>query len=409
MARQPNGRAAIYLGADGWYHTYVTVGHKAGGKLDRRHIRGKTQAAVMDKLDQLLTSLKRGHVPEVGASPTVAEWLEHWLTVIAPRKVRASTLQGYESKVRHRIIPAIGHVRLAKLTPEQVEAFYGRLEREVAPATALQIHRILSRAMRVAMQRGKIGRNPCSRDLIEPPSHTRDEVEPLSAADTRRVLDAAARTVMMARWVLALALGLRQGEVLGLRWDHVDLDGPVPTVTIRWALARLKWRHGCDGCGKRAASCPQRHGGGLQLVEVKSRRSRRTLPLSPGLVRILREHRQAQRKARLASRHWVDTGHVFTDAYGKPVDPRRDWGAWKVLLESAGVRDAKVHDARHTAATTMRALGWDLREIMEWLGHSQISVTTIYTHVPDDVMRERASQLDSALLLQPDSATTRGV
>jgi site-specific recombinase XerD len=91
--------------------------------------------------------------------------------------------------------------------------------------------------------------------------------------------------------------------------------------------------------------------------------------------------------------------------HGGPIDPRRDWGEWKDLLKAAGVRDARVHDARHSAATAMLAMGMDMREVMEWLGHSQISVTSIYTHIPDDVMRERAAQMDVVHRLQPDGAT----
>ena len=403
MGRQPNGRPSVYLGADGWWHCYVTVGKKPNGQLDRRHLRGRTATAVADKVELLEQKLRGGHTPEVGASPTVATWLEHWLTVIAPGRVRASTLQGYESKVRHRLIPGLGGHRLGRLTPEHVETYLAGLRREVAPATALQLFRILSRALKVAVQRGKLARNPC--DLIDPPTAVRDEVKPLSGADTRKVLQAASSP----RWAIALALGLRQGEALGLQWEYVDLDSAVPHLRIRWALARQKWRHGCSAptaCGRKPAACPDRHGGGLALVEVKSRKSRRTLPLSPGMVRLMKDHRAVQRKARLAAPHWAGD-FVFCGPAGQPVDPRRDWGAWKALLAAAGVRDARLHDARHSAGTAMRRMGMDLREVMEWLGHSQISVTSIYAHVPDEEMRERAAQLDAVHLLQPDGATTR--
>lgn len=427
MPRQPNGRASIYKGADGWWHTYVTVGKKPDGKLDRRHIRGKTATSVAEGVDKLEASLRIGHVPEVGASPTVAGWLEHWLTVIAPERVRGTTLQGYESKVRHRLIPGLGHHRLSKLSAEHVQTYFAGLRREVAAATRLQLFRILSRALKVAVQRGKLPRNPC--DLLDPPSTDRDEVKPISAVNTKRLLDAASQRdrTTLARWLIALVLGMRQGEVLGLKWEFVDLDGDVPTIRVRWALARLKWRHGCtDPCGRRAASCPARHGGGLVLVEVKSKKSRRTLPLPPNVVVALRGVRKAQLEARMAAgRLWRNEGYVFTNPTGGPIDPRRDWGAWKQLLidcevgvvervhrggvgagEMYSTSTVRVHDSRHSAATSMRALGMDLREVMEWLGHSQISVTSIYTHIPAEVMQERARQMGALYLLQPDSATT---
>lgn len=429
MPRQPNGQTSIYEGADGWWHTYVTVGTKPNGKLDRRHIRGKTATVVATKLEELKAKLRIGHVPEVGASPTVAAWLEHWLTVIAPERVRPTTLQGYESKVRYRLIPGLGQHRLARLTAEDVGTYFAGLRREVAPATRLQLFRILSRALRVAVQRGKAARNVC--DLLDPPSTERDEIRPISAVNTKRLLDAAGELnrPTLTRWLIALVLGMRQGEVLGLKWEFVDLDGDVPTIRVRWGLARLKWRHGCtDPCGKRPASCPARHGGGLVLVEVKSKKSRRTLPLPANVVAALRSLRKEQRQARMAAgRLWRDEGYVFTGPTGGPIDPRRDWGAWKQLLIECEIgvvervhrrgKDAgepyvtstvRVHDGRHSAATSMRALGMDLREVMEWLGHSQISVTSIYTHIPAEAMQERARQLGALYLLQPDRATTAG-
>lgn len=429
MPRQPNGQNKIYEGADGWWHTYVTVGKKPNGKLDRRHIRGKTATAVANKLEALKASLRIGHVPEVGASPTVATWLEHWLTVICPERVRPTTLQGYESKVRFRLIPGLGRHRLAKLNDEIVGDYFAQLRREgLSAATRLQLFRILSRALKVAMRRGKIPRNPC--DLLDPPSIDRDEIKPVSAGNTTRLLDKAAERglLVLVRWLIALLLGLRQGEVLGLRWQYVDLDGEVPTIYVRWALARLKWRHGCDDepCGRRPATCPARHGGGLQFVPVKSKKSRRDLPIPPNLLVLLRKLRLLQREARLAAgSRWQDHDLVVCGPVGEPVDPRRDWEAFKELLiecqigvverthqrgKQAGelytTSTVRVHDGRHGAATSMRALGMDLREVMEWLGHSQISVTEIYTHVPAEAMQERARQMGALYVLQPNLATT---
>jgi integrase len=436
MARQPNGRPSIYLGKDGWYHCYLTVGRKPDGRLDRRHLRGQTPAKVLDKIDQLEAKLRIGHVPEVGKSPTLGSWLEHWLTAIAPREVRASTLQGYESKVRHRLMPGVGHLKLSRPVAELAEAietYFSRLEREVAPATALQIYRILSRALKVAAQRGKIPRNPC--ELITSPSGGNPDVKPLGATEVRRVLEQARAAGALARWWVALALGLRQGEALGLLWDHVDLDAATPTLTVRWELIRLMWRHGCKSpCGKRPASCPARRDGGLVFEPPKSRRGLRTLPLPDVIAQVLREHRKAIVAARLAAGpRWVKIvgpdgergGFVFPAPLGGPTNPRDDWGQWKGILVAAQVRTVtrvgksgaeyvtstvRVHDARHSAGTTMFAAGMERRELMEWLGHSQISVSARYTHVTPELMAARAEVLNTALgrLVQPDSATTRG-
>ena len=109
----------------------------------------------------------------------VGQWMETWLTTIAPRRIRRSTLEStYAPKVRNRIIPGLGKHRLDRLTPEHIERFYTRLEAEgLAPATVLQIHRILSRALKVAMQRGYVARNVAT--LVDAPSASQDEIEPL--------------------------------------------------------------------------------------------------------------------------------------------------------------------------------------------------------------------------------------
>lgn len=384
MPRQPNRRPSIYEGADGWYHCYITVGKKPSGQLDRRHLRAKTAAGVAEKIEALNAKLRGGHVPEVGASDTVAAWLEHWLTTIAARKVRPSTLAGYTSKIRHRLIPGIGKHRLDKLRAEHVEAYYAKLESEVSPATALQIHRILSRALKVANQRGKISHNPCA--LVDAPSGGTAEIQPPTAEETRRILEAAGDNP---RWWIALGLGLRQGEALGLRWSDVDLEADPPLITVRRALSR-------------------RAGQGLVLAEPKSAAGRRIVPMPEAIARLMRAHHQAQRMARMAAPKWYDNDLVFCQANGKPTDPRKDWGAWKALLKEAGVRNYRLHDARHGAATTWLATGVEPRVAMELLGHSQISLTQRYTHVRPEYMKAAAEKIGAALdQLQPDRATTR--
>jgi integrase len=338
--------------------------------------------------------------------------METWLTTIAPRRVRRSTIDTtYTSKVRKHIIPGLGGHRLDRLTPEHVERFYIRLEADgLAVATVLQIHRILSRALKVAVQRGHIARNVAQ--LLDAPSAAPAEIEPLTLAEARRITRLAVQQRNSSRWSVALALGLRQGEALGLRWRYVDLDAA--TITIRAQLQRQSWRHGCadpractagrhntkcaQDCTRHARVCPQRNGGGLVLVDLKSDKSRRTIGLPTQLVIALRAHRTAQLTERVAAgKAWQDNDLVWCQANGRPVNPRADWGDWKALLKAAGIRDARLHDARHTAATLLLAQGVDQRVVMEILGHSQISMTTRYTHVLPQVMTDAADRIGDAL------------
>jgi integrase len=384
VARAAWGESSISQDGSGRWHGYVSMGYAPGGTRDRRHVSGATRAAVVRKVRELEKQRDAGAVPQSGKSSTVEAWLEHWLTTIAVARVRTSTYQGYESKVRQRIIPALGHHRLDRLQPEHVERFYAELTAEgLASATVLQIHRVLSRALKVAVQRGRVARNVCT--LVDAPSLKRDEVSPLNADEARSVLKACRGERNEARWSVALALGLRQGEALGLQWKDVDLDAG--TLTVRRALQRLR-------------------GKGLVFVEPKSRAGRRTIVLPTTLRRALQAHEEAQRAEQLQMpEDWHDHDLVFCQYDGKPIDPGADYKAWKRLLLRAEVRDARLHDARHTAATLLLLQGVPARVAMQVLGHSQITLTLgTYSHVVPELATEAAQRMESALWPDPDES-----
>jgi integrase len=382
--RRGPGESTIYQDEDGRWHGYVSFGLKRNGQRDRRHVSAARRADVVAKVRALERQRDQGLTHNAGKPPTVAEWLVHWLDTIASRKVRPRTLEGYRSKIRVHVEPALGHHRLDRLQPEHVEAFYLECELAgMAPASVLQIHRILSRALKVAMQRGKVSRNVCA--LVDAPSIQRTEVQPLSAIEARQLIGTAGRSRNAARWTVALALGLRQGEALGLRWADIDLDAG--TLTVRRALQRQQ-------------------GAGLVFVEPKSSAGRRTLLMPAELSHALRLHRAAQLEERLAAgAAWQDGDLVFAQPNGRPIDPRRDWSDWKALLRTAGVRDARLHDARHTAATLLLVQGVPARVAMQILGHSQIALTLgTYSHVVPELAQDAAARMSAALWGSSDGA-----
>ncbi len=286
------------------------------------------------------------------------------------------TFENYGSNIRNHLVPHLGHHRLDRLQPEHVEAAWRALAEEgLSPATVLVDHRILSRALKVAMQRGRVARNVVS--LVDAPTVVRPEVVSLSTDDVRALLTAAVEAPNGARWSVALALGLRQGEALGLLWEDVDLDAG--TLTVRRALQRVK-------------------GKGLVLVEPKSSAGRHVLALPPPLVEALRRHRAWQLQQRMAAADVrEDGGYVFAQADGKPIAARTDWEAWERLLKTAGVRDARLHEARHIAATLLLQLGVAPRVAMQLLGHCQIAMTMHDTHVVPELARDAADRMGQAL------------
>ncbi len=375
--RGASGESSIYRDDEGRWHGFVSMGLKENGRRDRRHVSGSRRGDVLAKVRALEVKRDAGMAGTAGKPVTVATWLEHWLDTIAARKVRPSTLTRYRQLAAHQLVPGVGHHRLDRLQPEELEALYAKLlDGGAAPASVRQAHRVMSRALKVAMQRGRVARNVAS--LVDPPTVQHAEIEPLTAAEARRVLAAAVGRRNGARWSVALALGLRQGEALGLTWPALDLEAG--TLAVRQALQRQSGR-------------------GLVLVPPKSRAGRRTIALPSQLVEALKAHRAVHLAERLAAGPmWEEHRLVFCQPNGRPLDPRSDHRAWRALLDEAGVRGARLHDARHTAATMLLQQGVPARVAMEILGHSQISLTLgTYSHVMPELAQDAANRMGEAL------------
>ena len=188
---------------------------------------------------------------------------------------------------------------------------------------------------------------------------------------------------MQARWLVGLALGLRQGEALGLWWEDIDLDTGL--LRVRRALQRQR-------------------GGGLVFTDPKTQRSKRTLPLPAPLLTALRDHRQQQAKEQItAGSLWQGSLCVFTTPVGTPIDPRNDYREFKKLLARAELPSVRLHDLRHTAASLLLAQGVPARVVMEILGHSAIALTmNTYSHVAPEVSREAADRMAQMLWQNDD-------
>ncbi|WP_433436273.1 tyrosine-type recombinase/integrase [Nonomuraea sp. CA-141351] len=439
-ARKPNGRSSIFLGKDGLWHGWVTVGIKPDGSPDRRHRKGKTETEVTRKVRELENQRDSSRVSKAGRAPTVAEWMSEFLDVICERlvlseKMAPRTLTDYRSKSRNWIVPLLGKHRLDRLAPEHLDTAYTTmLEEGLSSSSVLKVHRILSRALTIAVRRGRIARNVAT--LVDAPSAATTEIEPLTGEEARRILDVAKTRRNGARWSVALALGIRQGEALGLRWSYIDLN----TGEIRawFQIQRSEWQHGCNDphtCGEKwhrkackksckehkhdrdckkrshrcyrrpclkdctshADKCPKRTGGGLIFRQRKGK-SKLTLQCPPALLALLRTHKKLQAAERLkAGEKWTDHDLVFTTQLAGPIERTEDWKQWKSILKQAGVRDARVHDARHTAATLLIEQGVHIRVVQEILGHTRVTTTERYTHVATLQMKDASNRMDQAL------------
>jgi integrase len=342
-SRNPPGASTVYKGADGYWHGRVTVGLRDDGRSDRRHVMAKTKAEVVKKTRALERLRDSGRMPQAGPKWTVGAWLEHWLESIARPSLRESSYNAYRTAVFKHLVPAVGRHRLDRLQPEHLERLYRSLiDNGARPATAHQVHRTARTALGEAQRRGHVVRNVAA--LAKPPRVRPEPVEPFTVGEVQALLTEAAKRRNGARWAVALALGLRQGEVLALRWADVDLD----TSSLRVRATRLRpvYAHGCgDTCGRTPGFCPQRRQVNALAGETKSAAGQRVVGLPDELVAMFKAHREEQdRERRVAGQLWKERGWVFTSPIGEPLNPNSDYHAWKALLKAAGVRDARLHD-----------------------------------------------------------------
>ncbi|GGO98520.1 tyrosine-type recombinase/integrase [Wenjunlia tyrosinilytica] len=402
--RQPNGASSIYLGKDGKWHGRVTVGVRDDGKPDRRHVERKTKAEVTKAVRELEKQRDSGTVRKPGKPWTVKMWLSHWIENIAKPSVSENSYDGYEVAVRVHLIPGLGAHRIDRLEPEHLERFYRKMQdRGSKPATAHQAHRTMRTALGEAVRRGHITVNPA--EIAKAPRLEEDEIEPYTVDEVQSLLLEAAKRPNSARWVLALGLGLRQGEALGLKWEDVDLEAGY--IRTRKNRLRPKYAHGCgDTCGRKPGYCPERRQIRRETKPTKSRAGRRTIGLPDELVKLLCKHKEAQdRQRNEAADGWSEKGYVFTKPDGEPLIPNTDYHEWKKLLADAGVRDGRLHDARHTAGTVLLLLGVPDRivdAIMGWEPGGAARMRARYMHVTDPMLKRVAKQVGNALWGAPD-------
>lgn len=422
--RAPNGASTIYYSEyDRLWHGRVTVGVRDNGKPDRRHVKRKTEAEVIRGVRALEKQRDSGKTRIPGSAWTVETWLTHWVENIAAPTVRRTTMVGYRSSVYNHAIPGLGAHRLDRLQPEHLEKLYKSLQhpsgKALKPATVHLVHRTVRVALNDAVRRGHIIENPAK--VAKPPRVEEEEIIPFTVEECRRILEAAEHVRNGARFVVALTMGLRRGEALGLQWDDIDIQWqhgcarksecqltaartcPLrqiasATMTVRRAVQQFVWKHGCPPdkpCGRKyGAHCPARHGGGVVTTDVKSRAGRRTVGIPFPVARAIERHRaqQAMERAR-AGNLWRAEAWVFTNHLGGPVHPTVDYEAWKALLRQAGVHPARLHDARHTTATMLLVLKVPLPAVMQMMGWSDAAVAKRYMHVPNEFVAAIAAQV----------------
>lgn len=341
-SRRGRGEGSVYQRADGYWVGAIDLGW-VNGKHIRKTKSATTKTELLAKLKVLRAEIDKGG--GLTEDTTVEKWLVHWLTYIVPERNRESTLEGYTSRVNTWLIPYLGKYRLSKLNQDHIRALYRVMkEQGSSDATRRRTHAVLHRALEVAVQDGRITRNPAA--MMDAPPTKVEHRKPLTVEQAKQILSQLDGNPLAARWVACLLQGMRQGECLALTWE--DIDFKKETIRIRQSQVRLKRR-------------------GLSVSAPKSASSTRVIPMI-GPMKFALEHTK-----RIGE-------FVF---YGEPKDAKADWKEWKKLLVSTGIypEDTPFGEmpalacGRPTTATLLRDAGVDATVIRDILGHSQVQVT----------------------------------
>src|SRR5215211_5272190 len=380
MGRRGNGEGTITRRKDGRWEARYTVHGAEGPK--RKVLYGKTRGAVAGKLNKALSDRSNGLTFDA-ANLTVGKYLHHWLedsvkSLVDAGKMAHSTFIRYEGIVNNHLKPALGHRKLKDLSRAEVRRLYKEKGKALAPRSVDYIHVTLQNALSQAVRDDLIPRNVARGERPRSSRH-QGEAKALSPTQVRALLVEARGERDEAIYVAAIHTGLRKGELLGLKWTDLDLDGG--TLSVRRSL-KVK-DHGLD------------------FGPPKNNASRRSVPLNKSAVAALRDHRTRQNEERLRLGDlWQDHDLVFPHRVGKPMDHGNlYYREYKPLLQSAGLGDEgfTFHSLRHTFATELFTQRKRPKIIQSLLGHSSITQTMdTYSHLLDDVDDDEVRGLDEA-------------
>jgi integrase len=361
---------------DGLFQGMYTVQTPDGPK--RKYIYGRKYKDVERKLAEAMGDAAKGIVLN-DQNMSVSEYLDRFLEDVQRGSVRESTYSRDKYLVSNHVKLTLGRVKLKNLSAMHLQRLYReKQDSGLSASTVQKIHHILHKALSQGVKWDLIPRNPA--DAVEAPRPAPEEMHPLSAEETRKLLEAANGDRLEALYVLAVTTGMRRGELLGLKWSDVDLENA--TVSIRRTLTRT------DN-GKRVA-----------LGDPKTKKSRRTIRLTPQAVEALRSHLERQLgEIEEAGDLYEDQGLVFTTATGTAINPSNlRQRSLAPLLKKAGLPHIRFHDLRHTCATLLFGKGVHPKFVQELLGHATIAITLdTYSHVMPGMGNQTAAAMEDVL------------
>ena len=355
MARKANGQGHTYKVGNS-YRTVIRCGdHLITAMAATAQDSRKKAKLKLESMPNILA--KRSALPT--ARLTIGAFLLSWLEEEHKHNIAHSTFKRYRALLVHHIEPVIGDLELQKTTPSDISKVISSMrEAGQSPRSQQQARALLSVGLGEAENKGYIALNPVKKVRI--PINRGREIEPLAIEEVKRLLETYEGTYMSARLHIALLAGLRQGEALGLRWQDINFD--TATLEVRNQVQKIYGR--------------------LQLTGLKTDRSRRFIALTSGSLESLRQHQQiVEVMKKVCGDSWQENDLVFPHIDGTFHPAIRDYNSWKRCLRLCGIKQRRLHDARHTAATLMYTQGVGIEVISRALGHSSSAITSkLYVH-----------------------------
>ncbi len=361
-------------GEHSWQIT-VDIGAGQDGKR-RRHFEtvhgGKKDA--QRRLHELIVSLEKGVYTPLGRL-TLADHLHNWLEGYVKTNCSQRTLDGYQSIIERHLIPGLGHIQLKQLQPPAIQAYYGKAVEQLSARTVHHQNRVLSQALKYAVRQGYLGRNPC--DLVDAPSPRKKLMRTLTPGEVGFLFDTAQDSPYYPVIYTAVSTGLRQAELLGLRWRDVDLD------LLSLSVSQVLY--------KRGKVCI--------FKEPKTAHSRRRVAMTPKLALFLRDYlADRERLYHQLGKELALDDLVFASVEGKPLDPGVVSHNFHRIAARAGLKNVRFHDLRHTFASLMLLRGAKPKVISEALGHASVGFTMdVYSHIIEGMQADAMALLDEVL------------
>jgi integrase len=373
LGKRGNGEGSITRRKDGLYMARYTVQTATGPK--RRTIYAKTRKGASEKLTEAQANVQKGITVDAGAT-TVGTFVERWLEDSVRGSVRQSTYERNESICRVHLIPMLGRKKLKALHAADVQRLYrDKLDSGLSSASVHKLHVVLHKALKQATRWGLVPRNVA--DDVDPPKVHKEEVTPLTRDEARKFLGTVRGDRLEALYLVAVQCGLRQGELLALRWEDVDLEAR--TLQVRRTLAR--------------------EGSKLSVGPTKTAKARRTVKLTQDATEALRSHLARQlEEIGGAGDDWQESGLVFCTCKGTLVNPANlRKRSFAPLLKRAGLPTMTFHQLRHTAATILLLKNVNPKVVSEMLGHATIAITLdTYSHVLPNMQDSAVAAMEEA-------------